>query len=139
LSRQLVIVLLAALLVVVVVWHAMRPLDRMSAELARRRPEELAPIEARGAPAEVGPLVAAMNQHVERLKSMLDDEERFIAEASHQMRTALAVMRTQIDVARREADHARAPEVLEALDRSLGETIQVTNQLLGRARARHGS
>jgi two-component system sensor histidine kinase TctE len=138
LARQLAVAALAAVLVLAVVWYAMRPLERMSAELEARKAGDLSPLAGEGAPSEVAPLVASMNAYVSRLKDLLDEQERFIADASHQMRTPLAVLRTQVDLARRESEPARVMETLEALSRSLADTIQVTNQLLSRARARHG-
>ena len=138
LARQLAVAALAVALVIAVVWYAMRPLERMSAELAGRKAGDLSPLVGGDAPAEVAPLVAAMNRYVGRLKDLLDEQERFIADSSHQMRTPLAVLRTQADLALRETQPARVRETLEALSRSLAETVQVTNQLLSRARARHG-
>lgn len=138
LGRQFLVVAIAAALVAAGIRQGMRPLDRVSAELAGRRPGDLSPIAEAGVPAEVAPLVTGMNRYVILLKDLLDEQERFIADASHQVRTPLAVLRTQVDLALRETDPERLRDTLAALSRSLAETVQVTNQLLGRARARHG-
>ena len=92
----------------------------------------------RAVPREVGALVAGMNDYVGRLKGTLDRQERFIADASHQLRTPLAVLRTQAGLALREDDPARLRETLAAMDHSVQDTIHLANQLLSRARAQHG-
>ncbi len=137
-TRQLLLVALAALVTVVVVRTAFRPLGRLRAGLDARTPGDLSPIESRDAPREVDALVAGMNDYMGRLKGTLDRQERFIADASHQLRTPLAVLRTQAGLALREDDPARLRETLAAMDRSVGDTIHLANQLLTRARAQHG-
>lgn len=137
-TRQLLLVALAALVIVVVVRVALRPLGRLRAGLDARPADDLSPIDSRDVPAEVGALVAGMNDYMARLKGALDRQERFIADASHQLRTPLAVLRTQTGLALREEDPARLRETLCAMDRSVGDTIHLANQLLTRARAQHG-
>jgi two-component system sensor histidine kinase TctE len=124
-SRQLLLVALAALVILVVVRTAFRPLGRLRAELDARAAGDLAPIDSRDVPKEVGALVAGMNDYVGRLKGTLDRQERFIADASHQLRTPLAVLRTQAALALREEDPARLRETLAAMDRSVGDTIHL--------------
>lgn len=138
LARQLLLVALAALVIAIVVRVAFRPLGRLRAELDARAAGDLSPIDSRDAPREVAALVAGMNDYVGRLKSTLDRQERFIADASHQLRTPLAVLRTQAGLALREEEPVRLRETLSAMDRSVGDTIHLANQLLTRARAQHG-
>jgi len=137
-ARQLLLVALAALVTFVVVHTAFRPLGRLRAELDARAAGDLSPIEPRGVPREVGALVAGMNDYVARLRGTLERQERFIADASHQLRTPLAVLRAQTGLAAREDDPGRLRETLAAMDRSVGDTIHLANQLLTRARAQHG-
>ncbi|PWB59038.1 MAG: sensor histidine kinase [Betaproteobacteria bacterium] len=137
-ARQLLLVALALLVTVVVVHTAFRPLGRLREELDARAAGDLSPIETRDVPREVGALVAGMNDYVARLRGTLDRQERFIADASHQLRTPLAVLRAQTGLAAREDDPARLRETLSAMDRSVGDTIHLANQLLTRARAQHG-
>ena len=138
LARQLLLVALAALVIVVVVRVALKPLGRLRAGLDARAAGDLSPIDPAGAPREVGALVAGMNDYMGRLKGTLDRQERFIADASHQLRTPLAVLRTQAGLALREEDPARLRETLAAMDAAVGDTIHLANQLLTRARAQHG-
>jgi two-component system, OmpR family, sensor histidine kinase TctE len=137
-TRQLLLVALAALVTVVVVRTAFRPLGRLRAGLDARTAGDLSPIDPSDAPREIGALVAGMNDYMGRLKGTLDRQERFIADASHQLRTPLAVLRTQAGLALREEDPVRLRETLAAMDRSVGDTIHLANQLLSRARAQHG-
>lgn len=136
--RQLFLVALAALVIVVVVRVAFRPLGRLRADLDARTAGDLSPIDPSGAPKEVGALVAGMNDYVGRLRGTLERQERFIADASHQLRTPLAVLRAQAGLALREEDPARLRETLAAMDASVGDTVHLANQLLTRARAQHG-
>lgn len=138
LVRQLLLVALAALVIAMVVRVAFRPLGRLRAELDARTAADLSPIDSHDAPREVAAMVAGMNDYVGRLRSTLDRQERFIADASHQLRTPLAVLRTQAGLALREDDPSRLRETLAAMDRSVGDTIHLANQLLTRARAQHG-
>ncbi len=137
-ASQLFLVALAALVIVLVVRTAFRPLARLRAELDARAAGDLSPLEPRDVPGEVATLVAGMNDYVGRLRGTLERQERFIADASHQLRTPLAVLRTQAGLALREDDPARLAETLAAMDRSVGDTIHLANQLLTRARAQHG-
>jgi two-component system sensor histidine kinase TctE len=137
-ARQLLLVALAAIVIVIVVRTAFRPLVRLRAELDARTAGDLSPIDPSDAPKEVGALVAGMNDYVGRLRQTLDRQERFIADASHQLRTPLAVLRTQAGLALREDDPVRLRETLAAMDASVGDTVHLANQLLSRARAQHG-
>jgi two-component system, OmpR family, sensor histidine kinase TctE len=137
-ASQLLLVALAAGVTVVVVRAAFRPLGRLRAGLDARTAGDLSPIESSDAPREVGALVAGMNDYMGRLKGTLDRQERFIADASHQLRTPLAVLRTQAGLALREEDPARLRETLAAMDRSVSDTVHLANQLLSRARTQHG-
>jgi len=137
-AHQLLLVAFAALVVAVVVRTAFRPLGRLRAELDARTAGDLSPIETREVPAEVGTLVAGMNDYVGRLKGTLERQERFIADATHQLRTPLALLKTQAGLAHREDDPERLHETLVAMDRSVADTIHLANQLLTRAKAQHG-
>jgi two-component system sensor histidine kinase TctE len=86
-------------------------------------------------PADVRPLVDAINHHVERNRKMAEARRRFVDDASHQLRTPLATLGTQIGFAQRETDPAQVQAALRALKAQLDETIRQTNQMLTLARA----
>ena len=72
-------------------------LARLRERLIKRPSTDLSAIDPADVQSEVRPLIDALNLHTDRLSKVLDSRERFIADASHQMRTPLAEMRAQID------------------------------------------
>ena len=99
--RQALLVGVIALVVVVVVQRATRPVRRLSAELQARPEGDLTPIDAPDAPRELLPLVDATNEVMNRLEHLLEHQKRFVRDASHQLRTPLAVLKTQVQSALR--------------------------------------
>ncbi|MBI3155951.1 MAG: sensor histidine kinase N-terminal domain-containing protein [Burkholderiales bacterium] len=135
LQRDLLLVAVALGLLALGVTWALRPLARLRAEVASRPADDLTPIVAGGVPADVRPLVDAINHHVERYRRMMEARRRFIDDASHQLRTPLATLVTQVGFAQRETDPAQLQGALHALKVQLDETIRQTNQMLTLARA----
>lgn len=90
-------------LLAVVGWLAVRnglaPLRHLSHGLAQRRPQALEPVVLRDMPAEIEPVVQALNALFERIQVMVDSERRFTADAAHELRTPIAAIRTQAQVA----------------------------------------
>lgn len=121
-------------LVALLVWWgvswALKPLRRLRADIRGRRPDDLTPLDAARVPSEVAPLVDAVNHHIARYRRVLDEQSQFLADASHQLRTPLAIMLTQAQYALRERDPARAQEGLRAIVGQLGRTRRLTEQLL---------
>lgn len=126
-------------LVVLLVWWgvtwALWPLVRLRNDIRARLNDDLTPLDARRVPVEVAPLVEAVNHHIERHRRILDEQARFLADASHQLRTPLAIMLTQAQYALREKDAARAQEGLRGIVDQLGRTRRLTEQLLSLAHA----
>jgi len=126
-------------LVAILVWWgvawSLRPLARLRNDIRARRPDDLTPLDATRVPGEVIPLVEAVNYHVARHRRMLDEQSQFLADASHQLRTPLAIMLTQAQYALREPDPKRAQEGLRAIVDQLGRTRRLTEQLLSLAHA----
>lgn len=131
----------AVIVVAILLWLGIRwglkPLDLLRREVASRRADDTAPLDVSGVPQEVVPLVEAVNYHIARHRRMLEQQSQFLADASHQLRTPLAVMRTQAEYALREPDRERARESLRALVERLEDTRRMTDQLLSLARAQH--
>ncbi|HOW48128.1 MAG TPA: sensor histidine kinase N-terminal domain-containing protein [Rubrivivax sp.] len=135
LTRDLLLVLAAGALLIAGIGWALRPLQRLRREVWARPAQDLTPIAARDMPADVQPLIAAVNQHIERTRGLLDERRRFVDDASHQVRTPLATLATQLGYALRETDPARVREALLALRAQLDETVRRANQMLLLARA----
>jgi len=130
--RQGMLVLLIALLVVLVVQRATRPVRRLSGELQIRREGDLTPIDSADAPRELLPLLAATNQVMDRLARLLDHQTRFVRDASHQLRTPLAVLKTQVQSALR--GDLPAHEALQEINGTVDRATELANQMLALAR-----
>lgn len=126
-------------LVVGLVWWgvmwALRPLGRLRNDIRSRSADDLTPLDASKVPVEVVPLVEAVNYHIERHRRILDEQSRFLADASHQLRTPLAIMLTQAQYALREPDPKRVREGLSAIVDQLHRMRRLTEQLLSLAHA----
>ena len=81
------------------------------------------------------PLVEAINHHVERNRQQAEARRRFVDDASHQLRTPLTTLATQVGFALREPDPAVQRQALTAIKSQLDETVRQTNQMLTLARA----
>jgi two-component system sensor histidine kinase TctE len=132
LLRQAVLVTLVAAVVLVVVQRATRPVRELSAQIVARPAGDLTPIATDTAPRELLPLIEATNQVMARLARLVAHQKRFVRDASHQLRTPLAVLKTQVQSARRgdvEPDTALA-EIGHTVDRATG----LANQMLALAK-----
>jgi two-component system sensor histidine kinase TctE len=132
--RDLALVLVALALLALAIGWALRPLDRLRSEVAARPPHDLTPLDAPDIPADVRPLVAAINAHIARNRRLAEAQRRFVDDASHQLRTPLTTLGTQVAFALRETDPAQLRESLQALKLQVDETVRQTNQMLALAR-----
>ena len=98
--RQALLLAVIAGVVVLVVQRATSPVRRLSAALAARSESDLTPLQTEQAPREVRPLIEATNQHMSRLAHLLKHQKRFVRDTAHQLRTPLAVLKTQVQSAR---------------------------------------
>jgi two-component system sensor histidine kinase TctE len=131
--RILALMLCTILLVWVAVTLAFRPLDRLGAAIAERTPDDLRPIAAE-VPLEAAPLAGAVNSFMGRLEDAVAALRHFTGNASHQLRTPLATLRTQLALARRAGDAAQGAEALDKADQALVRAERVLAQLLALAR-----
>jgi two-component system sensor histidine kinase TctE len=130
--------LLAGLLIWFTVNSTLRSLDALSTRIARLDADRLEPLsDVSDVPAEVGPLVNALNQLIKRLASATEAQRRFVANAAHQLRTPLATMQVQTQRALREADPARQALALADIQKAMARLKHMTQQLLSLARAEH--
>ncbi|HEY6002373.1 MAG TPA: sensor histidine kinase [Anaeromyxobacter sp.] len=135
---QLAVILLAAAILWFGVSRGLRPLRAASGTVARRSAEDLAPIEVARVPAEIAPLVRAVNDLMERLRRTISAQRRFIADASHQLRTPLAVIQTKAELVLREEDPAAVVAAVVDLHEHSRATTRLANQLLSMARSEPG-
>lgn len=130
--HQAALVLVIAVVVAWVVQRVTEPIRRVSRGLAGRPEADLTPIEAADAPRELQPLLDATNQLMARLGRLLAHQKRFVRDASHQLRTPFAVLKTQVQSALR-----GDVEPLQAL-REIGATVdrgaRLANQMLALAK-----
>lgn len=120
---------------IVAVSAVLRPLTRLRQQLLARRDDDLSAIPMDDLPADVRPLLQALNQVLQRYDAALAARRRFVDDASHQLRTPLAVLRTQVAYARREADPQAVQAALQAIHAQVEDAIRQTNQMLALARA----
>src|SRR5690606_13386201 len=100
-----------------------------------RRANDMSPISADLAPAEIVPLVAAMNSLLQRLSASSETQRRFVANAAHQLKTPLAGIRTQAELAMRQQSPEKLGESLRQLTLGSERATRLVNQLLMLARA----
>ena len=131
--RQGVLIIAAAMIVWFAVTRALRPLHRLQEAVGRRSPADLRPIR-HTVPNEVSGLVLTINDLVRRFGSALGALRNFTANASHQLRTPLTVMRTQLEIAHRAKDREELAKALGETDEAIGDAERVLSQMLVLAR-----
>ncbi|KAA1008967.1 HAMP domain-containing protein [Paraburkholderia panacisoli] len=132
---QFVILPLAILLVWFGLSRGLAPLHALQAHIRARRPDDLSPLEARRAPPEIEPLVTSFNDLLTRLEQNMELQKRFIADAAHQMKTPLAGLRTQAELALRQDASEEVHRSLEQIATSSEHAARLVTQLLALARA----
>ncbi len=132
---QFAIIPLAVILVWLGLSRGLRPLSRLRERMATRRPGDLSPIEIRRAPEELQPMVRSFNDVMERLEENLQAQQRFIADAAHQMKTPVTGLRMQAELAIRETDPVQLRRSVEQIARAAERAGHLITQLLTLARA----
>jgi len=126
-------------LAIVLVWfglsRGLAPLHALQAHIRARRPDDLSPLESHRAPPEIEPLVTSFNDLLTRLQQNMELQKRFIADAAHQMKTPLAGLRTQAELALRQDVSEEVHRSLEQIATSSEHAARLVTQLLALARA----
>jgi len=137
---QFVTLPLAVLLVWLALVQAIKPLNRLEERIRARRPDDLSPLDAQAVPLEVAPLVSSVNDLLLRLKDSIGTQKRFLADAAHQLKTPLAGLRMQADLAQREGTSTEElKQSLRQIGRASIRATHTVNQLLALARAEAGT
>ena len=132
---QFVTLPLAVLLVWLALVRGIKPLAQLEKRIRARKPDDMSPLDETGVPEEVVPLVASVNDLLSRLKVSLSTQKRFMADAAHQLKTPLAGLRMQADLAQRETDADELKKSLKHIAESSIRATHTVNQLLALARA----
>ena len=130
--HQAALVVVIGLVVVVVVQRATQPVRDLSARLNARGANDLSPLQTPDAPQELLPLLEATNQVMARLSHLLEHQKRFVRDASHQLRTPLAVLKTQVQSALR--GDVEPAQALHEINHTVARATELANQMLALAK-----
>jgi two-component system sensor histidine kinase TctE len=132
---QFVIIPLAVILVWFGLTKGLAPLIRLRAKIESRRPGDVSEISTRGVPDELVPLIDAFNALIERTRKNMLAHQRFIADAAHQLRTPLAGLKMQAQLALRETDPSALRDALANIATGVDRSNRMVSQMLAMARA----
>lgn len=114
---------------------SLKPINAIREAMASRGTHDLDPIEIKKLPMEIEPLLKEMNRLMSDLRTLHDSRQRFLADSAHQLRTPLASMRAQTELAIRSVQDEGSREALTSLLNSLDRQSRLVNQLLALSRA----
>jgi two-component system, OmpR family, sensor histidine kinase TctE len=130
--RQALLLSVIAAVVIWVVQSAVRPVKQISREISARSENDLSPVDGSQAPRELQPLLQANNQLMARLDHLLQHQKRFVRDAAHQLRTPLAVLKTQTQSALR--GDAPPEQALKEIGQTVDRATELANQMLSLAK-----
>ncbi len=124
------------------VWWAVRrgtqPLRQLGLTLAARQPDALYPVTLENPPADMLPMLESLNGLLARIEALMASERRFTADAAHELRTPIAAIRAQAEVALREPDQALRQHALQATVQGCDRATRLVAQLLTLSRLEAG-
>jgi len=132
---QLFVLVGALLLVWYGLTYVISPLKRLKEAMDRRHHRDLTPIDPTDIPQELRPLITSVNELMARLAANFQAQQRFVADAAHQLRTPLAGLKSQTELLLRQEDPKAMKHALAQLAASVERTSRLANQLLSLARA----
>ncbi|WP_184007904.1 MULTISPECIES: sensor histidine kinase [unclassified Paraburkholderia] len=125
---------LLATLVLAVVWlgvgRGLRPLSRLSARFGTHTDDDPVPLDASGLPSDVAPLVDSINQYIAHTQRMELSRRQFFTDAAHQLKTPLAIVQAESELALRNAENGNGGVHLRRLNRAVRLTARILQQLL---------
>jgi two-component system OmpR family sensor kinase len=117
-----------------VVTSALAPLNRIGHDLATRNADSLAPVSALGVPKEVSLLIAEINSLLERVEQALQSQQRFVADAAHELRSPLTALKLQVQTLKRAKDDTARAQGVSRLMGGVDRASRLVEQLLALAR-----
>ncbi|WP_420474613.1 ATP-binding protein [Noviherbaspirillum sp. ST9] len=117
-----------------VVSAALSPLNRIGRDLATRNADSLDPVDARGVPKEVSLLVAELNSLLVRMAQALHAQQRFVADAAHELRSPLTALKLQVQTLARAKDELARVQAVGRLQGGVDRASRLVEQLLALAR-----
>lgn len=143
-ARSMLVPLAAALpLLALLIWvgtgRGIQPLASLAADLEHRAPENLDPMNEQPLARELQPMVRSLNDLLRRLRERFDLERRFTADAAHELRTPLAALKTQAEVALGARNSEEREHALRQIIRGIDRTTHLVQQLLTLARVDRGA
>lgn len=132
---QMLLVLIAMLSVWYAVGKGLKPLLEIRNEITHRSLSDLSPISPEKVPSEIQPLIQGFNELIGRLANLLTAQQRFIADAAHQLRTPLAGLKAQTELALRLENSEEIQHSLQQIHKATKQANRLAQQLLALARA----
>ncbi len=136
--RLLIPILITLPVLALLIWYgvsyAMQPLLKLASEVARCNPLHLDPLDDRQVPEEARPLTQSLNKLLARVQQVLVNERRFTADAAHELRTPLAGIKAQAQVAKEASDDAALRHALGKVAQGVDTASRMVQQLLTLAR-----
>jgi signal transduction histidine kinase len=132
---QVLVLVVAILLIVYGYTFVLRPMQRLRALIDNRGSNDLSPLDPEAAPQDLRPLILSINGLMERLSTSVAAQRRFIADAAHQLRTPLAGIKSQTELALVERDPGAVRAALTRLAKGTEHATELANRLLTLARA----
>lgn len=127
---QLLIILLMSALLFFGIKRGLQPLNQLQADLKTRNINDLSPVDKSAVPTELQPLLSAFNEMLSKVSRSISKEQRFIADAAHQLKTPLAGLKTQAELALREKEPTKIAHALGQINLASGNLAHMVNQLL---------
>ena len=137
-TRDAIFLIAMFLAVLTIVSLVLRPVSVLASQVRGRPVADLTPLGAQDLPADIQPLVDAVNQQIARTRDLVAQQRLFLDDASHQLRTPLATLRTQTDAVLRQHEPDLMRQGLEDISAQLDYATRSTNQLLVLARSDTG-
>ena len=132
---QMLVLVIAILLIVYGYAYVWRPMQRLRSLIDNRGSNDLSALDPESAPQDLRPLIMSINGLMQRLAVSIDTQRRFIADAAHQLRTPLAGLRSQAEIALAETDPGVLRRSLERLAAGTERATELANRMLTLARA----